>query len=148
MKNHYGPGEPQVDFGFFGRNVRFLLMVHVLSGYLSMVVLGPEDPVPVPAICKALSEMGLSGLDIVVHGDQENLLESVFRDAAKHRTFVGRSLHWICKPTLVFGRSPAGVLKLGTCISFHVFCMAFPACILHGFPCARLLHGVLPACMN
>ena len=54
----------------------------------------------------------------------------------------------ICKPTLVFGRSPAGVLKLGTCISFHVFCMAFPACILHGFPCARLLHGVLPACMN
>ena len=93
MKSHYAPGELQVDFGFFGRNVRFLLMVHVLSGYLSTVVLGPEDPVPVPAICKALSEMGLNGLDIVVHGDQENLLESVFRDSAKHRTFVGRSMH-------------------------------------------------------
>ena len=39
----------------------------------------------------------------------------------------------ICKPTLVFGRSPAGVLKLGTCISFHVFCMAFPACIFARF---------------
>ena len=39
----------------------------------------------------------------------------------------------ICKPTLVFGRSPAGVLKLCTCISFHVFCMAFPACIFARF---------------
>ncbi|CAE7039615.1 unnamed protein product [Symbiodinium sp. CCMP2592] len=95
MKSHYAPGELQVDFGFFGRNVRFLLIVHVLSGYLSTVVLGPEDPVPVPAVCKALSEMGLNGLDIVVHGDQENLLESVFRDSAKHRTFVGRSMHWV-----------------------------------------------------
>ena len=46
MKSHYAPGELQVDFGFFGRNVRFLLMVHVLSGYLSTVVSGPEDPVP------------------------------------------------------------------------------------------------------
>ncbi|CAE7837055.1 unnamed protein product [Symbiodinium sp. CCMP2592] len=46
MKSHYAPGELQVDFGFFGRN----------------------DPVPVPAICKALSEMGLNGLDVVVHG--------------------------------------------------------------------------------
>ena len=84
MKSHYASGELQVDFGFFGRNVRFLLIVHVLSGYLSTVVLGPEDPVPVPSICKVLSEMGLNGLDVVVHGDQENLLESVFRDSAKH----------------------------------------------------------------
>ena len=114
MKSHYAPGELQVDFGFFGRNVRFLLMVHVLSGYLSTVVLGPEDPVPVPAICKALSEMGLNGLDIVVHGDQENLLESVFRDSAKHRTFVGRSMHWV--PFAVNRPQAKGIVERNICL--------------------------------
>ena len=108
-----------MDFGFFGRNVRFLLMVHVLSGYLSTVVLGPEDPVPVPAICKALSEMGLSGLDIVVHGDQENLLESVFRDAAKHRTFVGRSLHWV--PFAVNRPQVKGIIERNICLMKEAF---------------------------
>ena len=54
----------------------------------------------------------------------------------------------ICKPTLVFGRSPAGVLKLGTCISFHVLCMFAIACIFARFICARLLHGELSAWMN
>ena len=54
----------------------------------------------------------------------------------------------ICKPTLVFGRSPAGVLKLGTCISFHVRCMFSTACILHDFPVHVFLHGGLSACMN
>ena len=119
MKSHYGPGELQVDFGFFGRHCRFLLIVHVLSGYLSTVVLGPEDPVPVPAICKALSEMGLSGLDIVVHGDQENLLESVFRDSAKHRTFVGRSLHWV--PFAVSRPQAKGVVERNICILKEAF---------------------------
>ena len=119
MKNHYGPGELQVDFGFFGRNVRFLLIVPVLSGYLSTVVLGPEDPVPVPAICKALSEMGLSGLDIVVHGDQENLLGSVFRDAAKHRTFVGRSLHWV--PFAVNRPQAKGIIESNICLMKEAF---------------------------
>ena len=40
MKTHAGPGELQVDFGVFGRNVRFLLIVHVLSGYCAALVLG------------------------------------------------------------------------------------------------------------
>ena len=119
MKSHYAPGELQVDFGFFGRNVRFLLMVHVLSGYLSTVVLGPEDPVPVPAICKALSEMGLNGLDIVVHGDQENLLESVFRDSAKHRTFVGRSMHWV--PFAVNRPQAKGIVERNICLVKEAF---------------------------
>ena len=119
MKSHYAPGELQVDFGFFGRNVRFLLMVHVLSGYLSTVVLGPEDPVPIPAICKALSEMGLNGLDIVVHGDQENLLETVFRDSAKHRTFVGRSMHWV--PFAVNRPQAKGIVERNICLVKEVF---------------------------
>ena len=119
MKSHYAPGELQVDFGFFGRNVRFLLMVHVLSGYLSTVVLGPEDPVPVPAICKALSEMGLNGLDIVVHGDQENLLESVFRDSAKHRTFVGRSMRWV--PFAVNRPQAKGIVERNICLVKEAF---------------------------
>ena len=119
MKSHYAPGELQVDFGFFGRNVRFLLVVHVLSGYLSTVVLGPEDPVPVPAICKALSEMGLNGLDIVVHGDQENLLESVFRDSAKHRTFVGRSMHWV--PFAVNRPQAKGIVERNICLVKEAF---------------------------
>ncbi|CAE7840586.1 GIP [Symbiodinium sp. CCMP2592] len=119
MKSHYAPGELQVDFGFFGRNVRFLLIVHVLSGYLSTVVLGPEDPVPVPAVCKALSEMGLNGLDIVVHGDQENLLESVFRDSAKHRTFVGRSMHWV--PFAVNRPQAKGIVERNVCLVKEAF---------------------------
>ena len=94
-------------------------MVHVLSGYLSTVVLGPEDPVPVPAICKALSEMGLNGLDIVVHGDQENLLESVFRDSAKHRTFVGRSMHWV--PFAVNRPQAKGIVERNICLVKEAF---------------------------
>ena len=54
----------------------------------------------------------------------------------------------ICKPTLVFGHSPAGVLKLGTFISFHVFCMLSTSCIFARFRCARLLHGKVSACIN
>ena len=95
MKSNAAPGELQMDFGFFGRHVRFLVCVHVMSGYLSTVVLTPDEPVAAKALCKIFSEMGLHGLDVVVHGDQENLLESVCRDAAKDRTFVGRSFHWV-----------------------------------------------------
>ena len=95
MKSNAAPGELQMDFGFFGRHVRFLVCVHVMSGYLSTVVLTPDEPVAGKALCKIFSEMGLHGLDVVVHGDQENLLESVCRDAAKDRTFVGRSFHWV-----------------------------------------------------
>ena len=94
MKTHVGPGELQVDFGFFGRNVRFLLIVHVLSGYCAVLVLGPEDPVPHTSICKLLHAMGVGGLDVVCHGDQESLLESVFRNAAQNLTFLARSMHW------------------------------------------------------
>ena len=72
-----------------------MLAVHVISGYVGLVVLGPEEPVPSHAVNRMISEMGINGLDIVVHGDQENLLEKVFKDAAKLRTFVGRSLHWV-----------------------------------------------------
>ena len=95
MKTNAAPGELQMDFGFFGRHVRFLVCVHVMSGYLSTVVLTPDEPVAAKALCKIFGEMGLHGLDVVVHGDQENLLESVCRDAAKDRTFVGRSFHWV-----------------------------------------------------
>ena len=95
MKTNAAPGELQMDFGFFGRHVRFLVCVHVMSGYLSTVVLTPDEPVAAKALCKIFDEMGLHGLDVVVHGDQENLLESVCRDAAKDRTFVGRSFHWV-----------------------------------------------------
>ena len=95
MKSNAAPGELQMDFGFFGRHVRFLVCVHVMSGYLSTVVLTPDEPVAGKALCKIFSEMGLHGLDVVVHGDQENLLELVCRDAAKDRTFVGRSFHWV-----------------------------------------------------
>ena len=98
MKTHAGPGELQVDFGFFGRNVRFLLIVHVLSGYCAALVLGPEDPVPHTSICKLLHEMGVGGLDVVCHGDQENFLEAVFRNAARDPTFPGRSMHWVPFP--------------------------------------------------
>ena len=88
MKSNAAPGELQMDFGFFGRHVRFLVCVRVMSGYLSTVVLTPDEPVAGKALCKIFSEMGLHGLDVVVHGDQENLLESACRDAAKDRTFV------------------------------------------------------------
>ena len=98
MKTHAGPGELQVDFGFFGRNIRFLLIVHVLSGYCAVLVLGPEDPVPHTSICKLLHEMGVGGLEVVCHGDQENLLEAVFRNAARDPTFPGRSMHWVPFP--------------------------------------------------
>ena len=98
VKTHAGPGELQVDFGFFGRNIRFLLIVHVLSGYCAVLVLGPEDPVPHTSICKLLHEMGTGGLDVVCHGDQENLLEEVFRNAARDPTFPGRSMHWVPFP--------------------------------------------------
>ena len=67
MKTHAGPGELQVDFGFFGRNIRFLLIVHALSGYCAVLVLGPEDPVPHTSICKLLHEMGVGGLEVVCH---------------------------------------------------------------------------------
>ena len=119
MKSHYAPGELQVDFGFFGRNLRFLLIVHVLSGYLATVVLGPEDPVPVTSLCKILSEVGLNGLDIVVHGDQENLLESVFRESAKHRTFVGRSMHWV--PFAVNRPQAKGIVERNICLVKEAF---------------------------
>ena len=98
MKTHAGPGELQVDFGFFGRNIRFLLIVHVLSGYCAVLVLGPKDPVPHTSICKLLHEMGVGGLEVVCHGDQENLLEAVFRNAARDPTFAGRSMHWVPFP--------------------------------------------------
>ena len=98
MKTHAGPGELQVDFGFFGRNIRFLLIVHVLSGYCAVLVLGPEDPVPHTSICKLLHEMGVGGLEVVWHGDQENLLEAVFRNAARDPTFLGKSMHWVPFP--------------------------------------------------
>ena len=114
MKHHHGPGELQVDFGFFGKNVRFLLMVHVVSGYIHTVVLGPEDEVPAVSVCKAFTEMGLSGLDIVVHGDQENLLESVFRNAAKHRTFGGRSMHWV--PFAINRPQAKGIVERHVCL--------------------------------
>ena len=97
MKTNAAPGELQMDFGFFGRRIRFLVCVcvRVMSGYISTVVLTPDEPVAAKALCKMFSEMGLHGLDVVVHGDQENLLESVCREAAKDRTFVGRSSHWV-----------------------------------------------------
>ena len=119
MKHHHGPGELQVDFGFFGKNVRFLLMVHVVSGYIHTVVLGPEDEVPAVSVCKAFTEMGLSGLDIVVHGDQENLLESVFRNAAKHRTFGGRSMHWV--PFAINRPQAKGIVERHVCLVKEAF---------------------------
>ena len=116
MKNHYayGPGELQVDFGFFGKNVMFLLLVHVLTGYLNTVVLGPEDEVPVVSVCKSLAEMGLAGLDIVVHG-----LESVFRNAAKHRTFGGRSMHWV--PFAINRPQAKGIVERNICLVKEAF---------------------------
>ena len=40
----------------------------------------------------------LGGLDVVCHGDQENVLEAVFRNAARDPTFPGRSMHWVPFP--------------------------------------------------
>ncbi len=46
-------------------------------------------------------------------------------------SYAVKELSGICKPTFVFGRSPDGVLKLGTCISLHALCMFSFSCILH-----------------
>ena len=97
MKTNAVSRELQMDFGFFGRRIGFLVCVcvHVMSGDISTVVLMSDEPVAAKALCKMFGEMGLRGLDVVVHGDQKNLLKSVCREAAKDRTFVGRSFHWV-----------------------------------------------------
>ena len=74
---------------------------------------------PVVSVCKSLAEMGLAGLDIVVHGDQENLLESVFRNAAKRRTFGGRSMHWV--PFAINRPQAKGIVERNICLVKEAF---------------------------
>ena len=88
------------DFGFFGRAMKFLVVIVFSTGMLGTVPMSMDSEVNMRCLNRVLQDLGMTGRSVELVADGESTVQAFFRSAAKLDTFPRTGLH--CRPV---GRS-------------------------------------------
>ena len=88
------------DFGFFGRAMKFLVVIVFSTGMLGTVPMSMDSEVNMRCLNRVLRDLGMTGRSVELVADGESTVQAFFRSASKLDTFPCTGLH--CRPV---GRS-------------------------------------------
>ncbi|CAJ1421087.1 unnamed protein product [Effrenium voratum] len=89
--DHFSVG---VDFLFFGRHIRVLLMIVIGTSMMFCSVIKDDHATNVRHVVEGLIEIGAGGKQVELVGDQDDTLVKLFRDAGQAVKFPGLGTHW------------------------------------------------------
>ena len=82
------------DYGFFGRALKFLVVIVFSTGMLGVVPMSMDAETNMRCLNRVLRDVGVTGRSVELVSDGESAVQSFFRSAAKLDTFPCSDLHF------------------------------------------------------